>query len=204
MKVTSWLAGLAGQRVPLSQSVWWDRIVESALEDFVEQFGIVIDRNMVRETREILAKLGPLPLVCEQRDCAPWNVLVTPDGELAVLDWESAELEGLPGLDLIYFLSNFAFFIDGATSPDGLRKSYRACWDPVTVTGEISTECFRYYVKQTGLVPAALKPLRLLAWLIHSRSEFRHFKADVGDQPGKETLRRSLFVKLWEEEMRRS
>lgn len=202
MKVTHWLADLAGRRVMCAQSLWWDRLIESVLADFIESFGPIIDHGMVRETRAILTKLGPLPLVCEQRDFAPWNVLVTPDSELAVLDWESAELEGLPGLDLIYFLTYFAFFIDGAMSSDGLRKSYRANWDPLTLTGEISAACFEHYFNQTGLNPATLKPLRLLVWLIHSRSEFAHFKADVAGQPGKEDLRRSLFVKLWEEEVR--
>jgi aminoglycoside phosphotransferase (APT) family kinase protein len=35
----------------------------------------------------------------EQRDFGPWNLLVTPAGQIAVLDWESAEVDGLPALD---------------------------------------------------------------------------------------------------------
>src|SRR5215211_2594977 len=41
------------------------------------------------------------------------------DRELAVLDWESPERQGLPALDLIYFLSYLVCFPDGTRRPDG-------------------------------------------------------------------------------------
>jgi hypothetical protein len=38
--------------------------------------------------------------------------------------------------------------------------------------------------------------------MLHSRLEYRYFVADVAGKPGPEILRRSLFVKLWEEKVR--
>src|SRR5436190_718658 len=98
---------------------------------------------MIRETRARLAALGDLPLVCEQRDFSPWNVLIAADGALVVLDWESAETEGLPGMDLIYFLAYLAFFLDGAMESGRFRESYRAALDPATFTGAVQAECLR-------------------------------------------------------------
>jgi RIO-like serine/threonine protein kinase len=67
-------------------------VIESVLNDFQRSFGAALDQHMIRETYAMLAKLDSLPLVCEQRDFSPWNVFATTDGELVVLDWESAGL----------------------------------------------------------------------------------------------------------------
>jgi hypothetical protein len=163
---------------------------------------------MLREAKDRLATLGALPLVCEQRDFGPWNVLVTADRELAVLDWESSEPEGLPALDLIYFLSYLGFLVDGlfrrsGALPSGrFRESYRTALDPSTFIGGIRSECLARYASHVGLDSDALRPLGLLVWLIHSRSKYKHFAADVAGKPERETLRHSLFVSLWQEELR--
>src|SRR5262249_15680709 len=146
--------------------------------------------------------LGSLPLVCEQRDFGPWNVLVTTDERLAVLDWESSELQGLPALDLIYFLSFLALSLHGPISSGRIRASYDRALGPLTLTGGVVRECLEIYSSKTGLDLANLYPLRLLCWLLHSRSEYQWFIADVARKPEQEALRRSLFISLWEQELR--
>jgi hypothetical protein len=209
-KVTAWLAELAGagQPRPSIPAVWRHRLVEPVLRDFDDSFGPVIDRGMLRETENILNTLGALPLVCEQRDCGPWNMLMTSEGELAVLDWESSEPEGLPALDLIYFVTYLSFFISGVLRPNGatasgrFRECYRMSLDPSARLGSLRSECLSSYANDIGANADALRPLALLAWLVHSRSEYRHFFTDTGDRPAPELLRQSLFVGLWEEELR--
>jgi hypothetical protein len=157
---------------------------------------------MLRETREILTTLGPLPAVCEQRDFGPWNVLVTANGGLAVLDWESSETRGLPGLDLIYFLTFLALALGGAITPARIRESYKTIMSRSTSAGAVLHESLERYVGRTGLNPADLRPLRLLCWLLHCRSEYQWFVGDVAGMPRHETLRQSLFLSLWEQELR--
>ncbi len=207
LQATAWLANLAGRPVPCDPATWRNRLIDPVLTNFEETFGSVVDPGMLRETKAILSKLGPLPLICEQRDFGPWNVLVTADGELAVLDWESSEPQGLPALDLIYFLSYLVFFVDGTLRPNGaigsgrFRESYRTALDPSTLVSRLRSECLARYASHIGLDTDALRPLGLLVWLIHSRSEYQHFTADVAGRPEREALRRSLFVTLWEEEV---
>ena len=201
LKMTAWLADLAGRAPARPRAEWWQRLVEATLIDFEQAFGPILDPERLRETRAILATLGDLPLVCEQRDCSPWNVLIAPDGKLAVLDWESAEPRGLPALDLIYFLTYLAFFLDGAMETGQYRESYRAALDPATFTGGVLAECQGRYLALTGIDPATLRPLRLLAWLIHSPSEYRRFAAESAGRPTPGHLRSSLFVQLWENEL---
>lgn len=201
LKATDWLINLAVSLEPVSRSEWWDRLVVPVLQDFSLSFGSIAGPALLQKTRNILWELGPLPGVCEHRDFSPWNVMLSDSGELVVLDWEGAELKGLPGLDLIYFLTYMAFFIDKAMDSGLLKESYRAMLDPATFTGRVFSECMERYAGRTGLERSALRPLRLLTWLLHSRSEYRNLAADAAGKPGSEILKRSLFVRLWEAEL---
>jgi hypothetical protein len=202
LQATTWLADFVGRPQLRPRSQWWNRLIEPVIADFSESFGPILDRGMLRETDAILNTLDSLPVVCEHRDFSPWNILVDSENELIILDWESTELQGLPAIDLIYFLTYLAFYVSGAWRSKRFRKSYRATLDPSTLTGNVLNECMTRYFNRTGLESNALGPLRLLTWMLHSRSEYRHFVADVAGKPGPAILRRSLFFKLWEEELR--
>jgi hypothetical protein len=201
LKATDWLVDLAGQPELEPRSAWWDRLVEPALQEFNESFGSILSQGSLQKARDILAGLGPLPVMCEHRDFSPWNVMLADDGELVVLDWEGAELHGLPAMDLIYFLTYLAFFLDNALDSDFLKESYQAVLDPTTFTGQVFSECTARYASRIGLDPSTLRPLRVLTWIFHSRSEYHHFTADMAEKPGDKLLKRSLFVRLWEAEL---
>jgi Phosphotransferase enzyme family len=201
LRVTDWLAGLARPASPSPRDEWWPRLAEPALAEFEDSFGAALEPGHLRRARALLATLGPLPPVPEQRDCSPWNVLLSPAGELIVLDWESAEPRGLPALDLVYFLAFLAFFLDGAMETRRFGEPIRAALDPASFTGRVQAECQARYAAALGLDPAALRPLRLLAWLIHSRSEYRQLRAEAGGPPSAQVLRGSLFVQLWQAEL---
>jgi hypothetical protein len=201
-QATSWLIALAGRPEPAPHACWWGRVVTPALDDFAASFGPVADESLLRRARGLLESLGDLPLVIEQRDFGPWNVLATDDGGLGVLDWESAEPEGLPGLDLIYFLTYLAFFLDDAVVSGRLRESYRAMLSAESLTGQVARECLARYAEEVGIDPAAMRPLRVLAWMLHARSEYSRLAADAGGRPKIEALRESIFLGLWEEELR--
>jgi hypothetical protein len=201
LKATDWLVDLAGQPELEPRSAWWDRLVEPALQEFNESFGSILGQGSLQKARDILAGLGPLPAICEHRDFSPWNVMLADDGELVVLDWEGAELHGLPAMDLIYFLTYLAFFLDNALDSDFLKESYQAVLEPTTFTGRVFSECTARYASRLGLDPSTLRPLRLLTWIFHSRSEYHHFTADMAEKPGDKLLKRSLFVRLWEAEL---
>jgi aminoglycoside phosphotransferase (APT) family kinase protein len=176
--------------------------VEPVLARFVDVFGGVVDQGLLREGEAILGGLGALEAVPEQRDFGPWNVLVTPAGEIAVLDWESADVDGLPALDLLYYLAYAAFNVDRASDRERRVASFRRSLDAATPTGAIRRDCLARYFGTLGLEPAQLAPLRALVWLIHAQSDARHAAADAGGVAPAELLSRSLFLALWEEEVR--
>jgi hypothetical protein len=204
MKAMDWLAALVSSNSCTPRSEGWGRIVEPVLRDFENQFGAVVDPAMLREAKEILSELHDVPQVCEQRDFSPWNVLSDAEGNLIVLDWESAEIDGLAGLDAIYFLTFAGFFLDGAMESHRFSKSYRASLDPATFNGRVASECMEFYAERTGISPSHFHALRILTWMLHSRSDYQHIASHTGSRrlhPKK--LRRSLCVQLWEDEIRK-
>jgi hypothetical protein len=199
---TKWLADLAGQAKPTPRHFWWNRLVEQKLVQFERSFGPIVDPQLLQATRRVLETLPPLPLVCEQRDFSPWNVHIDQTGKLVVFDWESAELQGLPAMDLLYYLSYLSFYLDKAMWTGKYLESYRASLQPETPTGRVRAECLALYASRLGLTLESLQPLRLLVWILHSHSEYRHFVKDSFGKPSPAMLQRSLFVRLWQEEAR--
>ncbi len=204
MKAAAWLADLAETQSPQRpREPWRSRLVDSVLDRFARSFGPVVDARLLDEARRLLGELPDLPLVCEQRDFSPWNLLLTPSNELAVVDWESAELDGLPGLDLIYFLANLCFSLDGARRTGRYRASYRSMLDPTSPRGALAKRCLAFYCDRVGLGLDSLRPLRMLTWLVHSGAEFTRLQADHGTAPDREVLRSAVCLQLFDEEIGR-
>jgi hypothetical protein len=200
-QATDWQIALASQSMPAPQHTWWDLLITPIFDHFRTAFGAVVHARQLEQAHDLLAALDELPLVCEQRDFGPWNVLLTISGEIGVLDWESAELRGLPALDLIYFLSYLAFFYVGAIQSGHTRESYRAALAGAGLTGQVFHACLDRYAAALGIASAALPALRALTWMLHARSEHRRMSDDAGGTPSLDALRRSLFLGLWEEEL---
>ncbi len=200
MQVTRLLVELARNgRTP--DPGWRRRLVEEPLADFERNFGAVVAAGSVPALHAILDDLGGLPSVPEHRDCSPWNVVLTPGGEPALLDWESAEPEGLPGMDLIYFLANCAFVLDGAIESGRTRETYAKLLDPRTTYGRIARRARHEYASALGIGGADLRRLRLLCWIVHSRSDYRHLQLESPGAPAPDELREAMFLGLVAEEL---
>ena len=120
-----------------------------------------------------------------------------------LLDWESAEPEGLPGPDLVYFLANCAFVLDEALESGTTRESYARLLDPATPHGRVAARAIGEYRDALGISEDDFRRLRLLTWVVHSRSDYRHLELESRGEPSAEALRGSTFLGLVEEELRR-
>jgi hypothetical protein len=199
--VTRWLTELARGGEPRAPAEWWEKTVGERLRTFERDFGPVLSGDLLSRLEETLAELGPLPPACEHRDCSPWNVVLDEHGAPGLLDWESAEPRGLPGLDLSYFLANGAFVLDGALESGRTRESYERLRDPSTPYGGVAAECEGRYRHALGLDPNDLARLRLLAWLVHSASDYTHLAMESNGAPDSEALRASTYLSLIESEL---
>ena len=212
LRVTGLLVELASAPQRHSDPDWRRRLVDEPLEWFDRHFGPALDdRRLSPDTGDksvhasvatMLDGLGELPSAVEHRDCSPWNVLVTAAGEPVLLDWESAEPQGLPGLDLVYFLANCAFVLDKALESGRTRESYARLLDPSTPYGHVAARAIGEYRATLGISESDFRRLRLLTWIVHSRSDYRHLQLESGT-PSAVALRGSTFLGLVEEELER-
>jgi hypothetical protein len=196
---TSWLIAFANATKKPAADV--TMLATRLLGEFETRFGACFDDATMRAAERCLRDIGPLPRVSEQRDFGPWNLLLSAHRSFGVLDWESAELEGLPAADLTYFLSYLAFFELRALRNGRFVDIHRLSLDPSTRWGSTRERCLLQYADGTGIDPRALRHIPLLTWMIHSRSEHRRLVEDVGTDPGLEALRKCVFPRLWELEL---
>lgn len=201
--IGDWLVGLSGgERRPRSE--WWPRLVGEPLAAFERNFGDVVPADSLATLRRRLGEIGDLPEACEHRDCSPWNVVLDERGAPGLLDWESAEPHGLPGLDLAYFLANCAFVLDGALESGRTGESYARLLDPATPYGEVAAGRNAEYCARLGIAGEDFARLRLLAWVIHSRSDHAHLAMAAAGEPSAEALRQATFLGLVEAELARA
>jgi Phosphotransferase enzyme family len=185
-RVASLLADLATRR-PRLTAEWWTWIAEPSLD--------ALEGSERAQALELLRGLGDLPEVPEHRDCSPWNVIVQADGAAALVDWESSEPAGLPGLDLVYFLSFASFFVDRTMGTGREPASYAAMLDRRTFTGQVYRQSTEEYSRRVGVTPDQLGRLRLLCWLVHARAAQVQGDASAAGAP--------LFLALARSELRR-
>ena len=198
----AWLADFhTGRRGPVADAAALRTRVNGAVARFAETFSDVIERTLLDDTIGLLRGLRGVPTVIEHRDYGPWNIFTTDAGQLGVLDWESSRIDGLPLLDLIYFVTYMAFFLDGAMVSREFVHPYRRSLDPRTVTGAVRQTHTASYCEHFAITADAERALRALCWMEHAESEFRAFSADAAGRPPTALLRTSVFARLWAEEI---
>jgi hypothetical protein len=122
---------------------------------------------------------------------------------ISLADWESAEPNGLPGLDLVYFLTNAALVVAGVLDNGPATPTYVNSLDPSTDTGGTVARCETLYGERVGIDAELFPVLRLLGWTIHAQSEYDRFALDAAGQPPPDLLETSLFLELWRAELAR-
>jgi hypothetical protein len=183
-------------------SAWWSGVVEPVLSGFEHEQELGVARADTDLVRGRLERLSCLPVVVEHRDCSPWNVLLTREQRLALLDWESAVAEGLPVLDLVYFLANARFLRDRVLGTAREIDSYRRMLLPGTAEGALFAEANDLYVRGTPLERVDLAPLRAFTWMVHALAEHRRLGPPTAGVTTR-GRRESTFLRLFREEVSR-
>ncbi|PYP75336.1 MAG: hypothetical protein DMD35_21695 [Gemmatimonadetes bacterium] len=199
-RVTEWLCALAQPALAEPRETAWETLYAPTLDRFATEFAPVLDPAALMRAREMIQGLGALPVVCEQRDCSPWNVFEGPEG-IVVLDWESAEPRGLPAMDLVYFATHAAFYLERAWNTGRFESAYAAAWSRDTPIGRANHECAERYFDRLEVDVALLRPIRLFAWMLHAHSDWVHLRDDAGGPPPPDLLATSRFLRLFNAEL---
>ncbi|MEQ1760648.1 MAG: aminoglycoside phosphotransferase family protein [Vicinamibacterales bacterium] len=130
------------------------------------------EERFLRRQVEVLGEAGAsLPLVMQHGDPGIWNMLATPEGRVAILDWESAEEAGVPLWDLFYFLRTYAV---AAARAGGTRDSLAAFTERFvrpSLLGRASSEAVRSYCAAVGVPRPLIEPLFYTCWMHRALKE---------------------------------
>lgn len=108
---------------------------------------------------------GDFPLVFQHGDPGPWNMLATPDGRVALLDWESAEPQGMPLWDLLYFLRSYAINAARAEGIADREAGLARHLFAESVLGRLIVDAVRAYCAQVQVPVQLVEPLYYTCWM---------------------------------------
>jgi Ser/Thr protein kinase RdoA (MazF antagonist) len=112
-----------------------------------------------------------VPAVFQHGDPGPWNVLVTPDGTPAFLDWEAADPKGMPLWDLFHFLRSYGYACSRAARTRGRLRSFAEQFLDDSAFNRVLVDATRRFCADAGLAPAFVEPLFYSCWMHRALKE---------------------------------
>ena len=159
------------------------------------------DLDLLARTRDLCDGLCDprLPLVFEHGDLSSPNILMSDSREIGVVDWELAEPNGLPAVDLFFFLSYIAFARSNAKKNPRFLSAFQ--------NGFFGPEAWAIphivsYREALQLAPGFLKPLFIACWsryvvsLVTRLQE--HNRSDRLCGKDAEWLRSNRYYAMWQ------
>ena len=143
------------------------------LEWFVEIYQPTSEQHIFLEQQ--ISKLShidtPVPLVFQHGDPGPWNMLVTPGGRVAVLDWEAAEAAGMPGWDLFYFMRSYSLDAARKLGVNNRMAGFTQQFLNDTPLSRLFVNTIARYCQRIGLDGRLIEPLFYTCWMHRSLKE---------------------------------
>lgn len=143
---------------------WFDTLIAQPIRHFqnllppmAEELGWLEEVLRLAET----LRAQTFPLVLSHEDLSHPNILITEEDRVQVVDWELAEPEGLPALDLFFFLTYLAFARHGARkNAEHLAAFHEAFFG----TQAWAKEYIARYAECLRVPASALPALFVLCW----------------------------------------
>jgi aminoglycoside phosphotransferase len=201
-KIVDWLIEFHTATGRSSDTVgdWYERLVDAPGERFLTLLpSTASERHLVDRTACITTPLAgrEVPLVFEHGDFSPPNILANHDGAIGIVDWELAEPDGLPALDLFFFLTAAAFARDGASTDDAYLASFgRAFFGPSAWVRPYIAR----YAHRLGLSRELLGPLFILCWSRYVTTlagRLHDLDGGILDSDTSAWLRSNRYYALW-------
>lgn len=171
------------------------RTFQSMLPPLAEELGLLDDALQAAET----LRAHDLPLVLSHEDFSHPNILIASDWQARVVDWELAEPQGLPGLDLFFFLTYIAFARRGAEK----NSEYLAAFQEAFYGPQAWAQSYvRRYAEHLRLPAATLAPLFILCWTRYligliTRLQDQREPHGLLDHQTLKWLRENRYYTLW-------
>jgi hypothetical protein len=119
-----------------------------------------------------LAEGAPgFPLVFQHGDPGPWNILVTPAGRPAFLDWEAGEAQGMPLWDLFHFLRSYGLLVSRKAGTRDPLKSFEQQFLEQSGVHRLLVDATGRLRSRIGLAAELVGPLFYTCWMHRALKE---------------------------------
>jgi len=154
--------------------------LETLFRRFTELYRLAPEHNdfLVSRIAAIAHSRAPFPLVFQHGDPGTWNVLVTPGGRVAFLDWEAAEPQGMPLWDLFYFVRSYGVWVSRAAGTRDSLKSFAEQFLAESALSPRLIDATRRYCEQSGLSKDMVEPLFYTCWMHRALKEATRLPPD--------------------------
>jgi hypothetical protein len=171
--IVDWLVHLGRSTLGVRSSAGAAEDLPDLLERAQRYVTTDAERHVLSDVAGHLGRLHaePLPRVFEQRDMGPWNLMVSRNQTLGVLDWESSCAGGFPAWDLFYFLAHYGFMVHRSDDRGDRMKTFEDTFWGRHGFSRTARTALRRYVRGLGLREEWLGPLSAACWLHHTLSE---------------------------------
>jgi hypothetical protein len=122
------------------------------------------------------------PLVFQHGDPGPWNILVTPGGRPAFLDWEAGEPLGMPLWDLFHFLRSYGLQVSRKAGTRDPLKSFTQLFLEQSAVHRLLIDATSRFKSRTGLAAELIEPLFYTCWMHRALKEAATLPPDRLDQ----------------------
>ncbi len=119
----------------------------------------------------LAASKQAFPLVFQHGDPGTWNMLVSPEGRLIVIDWEAGEPHGVPLWDMFYFMRSFGNWCARKTGVRDTLAAFTKNFCEPSEVGALLIETVDDYCRRIGLERHLAGPLLYTCWMHRALKE---------------------------------
>lgn len=147
--------------------------LEQLLGSFAELYGPPpeVYTFLANQIAHLGRNQGSIPLVFQHGDPGTWNMFVTNQGQIAVLDWEAAEPLGVPLWDLFYFLRSYSILVARKGGRRDRSKGYREQFLAGGAMGQLVADATARYCQRVALPRSLVEPLFYTCWMHRALKE---------------------------------
>jgi len=133
---------------------------------------------LVEQIKTISRVSQKFPLVFQHGDPGTWNMLVSPENRVIVIDWEAGEPEGMPLWDLFYFLRTYGSWMSRAQSKKNPLLSFSQNFLAPSPLHELLLTTLKRYCDGVGLAADLISPLFYTCWMHRALKEATRLQKD--------------------------
>lgn len=169
-----WIIGLGGASAKPIPS---PRPVAETLEKLLNTFREIYplseeeDRFLIGQVETVARSEAPFPLVFQHGDPGTWNMMVSDEDKVIVIDWEAGEPEGIPLWDLFYFFRTYASWVSRQQGSRDSLKNFSENFLTVSTMSEMLADITQRYCANVGLSRQLIKPLFYTCWMHRALKE---------------------------------